>query len=218
MQKEGCPGGANGWRLEGMLEVLRGRRSVRRFRDEPLDRALLEGLVEAATWAPSAGNRQDWFFSVVTEPDLRAKVSEAVRRRWEEILRANDSRGAVGEAARYVQKYSDLSTASAIVAVSCRKTDAIQRALLGEDADIFGGGVLSAAMAAQNLLLAAHASGLGSCCLTGPMAAAEELHRLLGLDRRQRLVCLVALGRPADGAAPLAPARKPVSEVSKFFG
>ena len=55
--------------LEALQSFLRSRRSVRRFRPDPIDPALVRGLLEAARWAPSPHNRQPWRFVVVTDPD-----------------------------------------------------------------------------------------------------------------------------------------------------
>ncbi len=200
---------------DDLFGLIRERRSVRRFRDEPVGRATLERLVELASWAPSAGNRQDWLFTVVTSPKTRSEMAAAVRRRWEEILAESRESGVVEEAARYVSRYSDISGVPVVILVSARGVDAVQRRMLGEGADLAGGGFTSAAMAAQNLMLAAHALGLGSCCMTGPLAAGEELHRIAGLDRRQRIVCLVVLGQPTE--IPPAPKRKPVPEIVRFL-
>ena len=65
------------------------------------------------------------------------------------------------------------------------------------------------------LLLAAHATGLGACCMTGALAASAELAAIIGLDRRREIVCLVAVGRPAEN--PAAPSRKPTSEITEII-
>jgi len=199
----------------GLFEAIRGRRSVRKFRPDPVARETLGRLIEMAAWAPSAGNRQDWFFTVVDSADVRRRMDEAVRRRWDALVEGTGGKGTLGEAAKYVARYSDLSGAPVLILVSARRVDPLQRKLLGEAAEVAGGGILSASMAAQNLMLAAHALGLGSCCMTGPLAAGEELGRIAGLRPRQRIVCLIALGWPAE--APPAPPRRPVADISRFL-
>jgi nitroreductase len=69
-------------------------------------------------------------------------------------------------------------------------------------------------MAAQNLMLAAHALGLGSCCMTGALAARGELGEILELARKYEIICLIAVGWPDESPAP--PARKPLTEVARF--
>ena len=49
--------------------VIKNRRSVRKYREKPVPRELLEELMEAACWAPSADNAQPWYFVVLTKPE-----------------------------------------------------------------------------------------------------------------------------------------------------
>ena len=199
---------------EELFSLIRGRRSVRKFLKEPVERGTVERLVEWATWAPSAGNRQDWHFTVVTSPEVLGRMNEAIRRSWDAVLSEAGGKGAVADAVRYVSRHSGVLGAPALVVVSTREVDALQRRLFPGNAEVAVGGVISAAMAAQNLMLAAHAEGLGSCCMTGPLVAAKELKEISGLGPRQQVVCVIALGRPDE--APAAPPRKPVSEVATF--
>lgn len=62
-----------------LQEALTGRRTVRRFLDEPVPRDLVEKLVDAARWAPSACNLQLWEFVVVDDPELRAAIAAETR-------------------------------------------------------------------------------------------------------------------------------------------
>jgi nitroreductase len=110
--------------------------------------------------------------------------------------------------------FADFELAPAVVVVSARQADAFQTHMLGTDAAATLGSAASAAMAAQNMMLAAHALGLGACCMTGPLAARAELHRIIGMGRKQEVVCLIALGWPDE--QPEAPARKPVEAVVRF--
>jgi nitroreductase len=57
-----------------MLDIIRTRRSIRRFQDDPIPPDLIYELLEAARWAPSGGNSQPWVFVVVREPDNVRKV------------------------------------------------------------------------------------------------------------------------------------------------
>ena len=200
---------------DALLSLMRERRSIRRFRDEPVPQELLARLIEAATWAPSAGNRQDWFFSVVTSPDVKRQMADAVRARWDSIIAANRDSGIVGEVERYVAHFADFAAAPAVIVVSARSVDAVQRHLLGDAAPSTVRSACSAAMATQNLMLAAHALGLGTCCMTGALAARNELSQLLELNKKYELACLIAVGWPDESPAP--PARKPTTEIARFW-
>lgn len=197
--------------LAAFLVLAGARRSVRRFRAEPVPAPLLGALLEAAAWAPSAGNRQDWQFTVVTADDTKAAMARCVRERWAGLVAACDSEAVREELGRYAGNFDWFAAAPVVIAASTRGPETFLAHLLGVDAAPVAGARTSTAMAVQNLLLAAHAAGLGGCCLTGPVAAAAELRNLLGLDRRQELVCLVAIGYPAEQPAP--PPRRPADDI-----
>jgi nitroreductase len=63
-------------------DVLRRRRSVRAYRDEPVEEEKLGRVLEAARIAPSAANRQPWRFLVIRDPDLRERLLEAYSQPW----------------------------------------------------------------------------------------------------------------------------------------
>jgi len=199
---------------EVFLEFLRTRRSVRRFKPEPVSRATLEQIIEHAAYAPSAMNRQDWYFVIVEGEEKRRAMVEAARKRWEALAAAHFDSGAVGELAEHAVRYSRFDAAPVLVAIGCRRTDKLKQEVLGADAEVVAGSAISAAMAAQNLMLAAHALGLVTCCYTGPLAARKELEELLGFHRRHTLVCLIAVGVPDE--TPHAPARKPLRYITRF--
>ena len=199
----------------GELErTLRERRSVRRFADTPVARELICRIVEAGTWAPSAGNRQHWEFTVVVSEQIRRQMTDAVRERWTRLLESAAAGDVISEIREYSGNFAWFSTAPVVIVVSARSPDAFLNHWLGDAAVDVAGSTTSAAMAAQNLMLAAHGLGLGTCCLTGPLAAQEDLKRLVGLGKRQSLVCLVALGYPAE--RPAERPRKPLSEVMRI--
>ena len=197
------------------LDVFRQRRSVRQFLQQPVPRDLLLRVIEAGTWAPSAGNRQAWEFTLVTSATTLQAMAEVVRCRWETIMANLETSGIAEELAAYHRNFDWFSSVPVVIAVSARTPEAFLEQILGADAIDVSGAKTSAAMAAENLMLAAQSLGLGSCCLTGPLAAQQELKHLLGLGKRQSLVCLIALGYPAQSVAE--PGRKPVEDVMRII-
>jgi nitroreductase len=198
---------------DAVLEALRGRRSVRRFRADLVPREVIERALEAATWAPSPGNRQGWEFAVVTAEGAKRRLSDLARGGWERALAACPTE-AVGDAIRgYAENFLWFAEAPAVVAVAARSPEAFLSRMFGEDAADVAGTKAAAAMAAANLMLAAHALGLAACCLTGPLAGGRELAEALGFRPRMALVCLVALGYPAESPPP--PPRKPLADVAR---
>ena len=157
-----------------LYAAIHGRRSVRRFVGRPLDRAVLERIVEAATWAPSGGNAQTWRFVIVTEPARIAKLRTV-------------SPGLLGDPGAVVAVCQDLADARA-------KGSTLGETLLAP---------CDAAMAAQNLLLAAYAEGLGTCTVAS--FTHRAVARLLKLPENVEPVLLISVGVPDE--TPKAPPR-----------
>jgi nitroreductase len=172
-------------------------------------------LIEAASWAPSASNRQDWEFTIITSSRAKKGMEETVRNCWKSILDKSETGVIQEELEKYTKNFDWFSDAPVLMVISAKRPEVFLSNLLGEAAEDVAGTEISAAMAAQNLMLAAHALGIGSCCITGPLAAQEALRKLLGLGRRRKIVCLVALGYPAE--EPEAPLRKPVERIAKYI-
>ncbi|MGE5140329.1 MAG: nitroreductase family protein, partial [Rudaea sp.] len=64
-----------------LIEVMRSRRSIRRYQDRPVPPELLDGLLEAARWAPSAHNRQPWRFMVIESSETKSELAAAMGER-----------------------------------------------------------------------------------------------------------------------------------------
>ncbi|MFA6093475.1 MAG: nitroreductase family protein [Elusimicrobiota bacterium] len=200
--------------LNSFMDLARERRSVRDFLPDPVPHDLMQRLIDAASWAPSAGNRQDWEFIVVESAAAKRELASAVRKRWDALL-AKAQSGTTESLKNYASNFDWFANAPALVAVTSKTPADFLEELLGGTASAVSGGRLSAAMAAQNLMLSAHAAGLGSCCLTGPLAAQEEMKPILGISRRREIVCLIAVGRPLHN--PPAPVRKPLEKISRYI-
>ena len=187
-----------------LYEAIKGRRSVRRFKKNPVHKGLIEDVFEIALWAPSGMNRQNWKFFVLAgerkeqlvsisstsfeylEPHLqelfaeKPKIVEATRRFFKRL----------GEAPVVVCAYFE--PASAVDVTSYQNV----------------------AAAIQNLLLAAHARGLGTCWMTGPVYVADQINRFLGVED-MTLVAIIPLGYPDE--SPKVPPRRPDRVVFQGF-
>jgi nitroreductase len=187
--------------LPEFFEVVQRQRACRTFRSDSVGDDLVERVLEAATFAPSAENAQPWEFVVVRDELVRARIGDLTRQAWRgggrayaearlsPQLLADVDRGAEG----------DLSAAPVLVVV-CGDTRRAHEAVV--PASIFP--------AVQNLLLAANALGLGAALTTLPTAFAVELRELLALPDHVRPLAVVPLGHPARVLGP--PRREPVSD------
>jgi nitroreductase len=165
----------------GLREALSGRRSVREYLAKPVPRNLLEEVIEAATWAPSAMNEQPWRFTVVSD---RALMDSMSARAKAYLLSANLG---MPERLRFMLADRDFQIfhrAPVLVVISAP----VEIRWRIEDCSL----------AAANFMLAAHAYGLGSCWIgfaqdwlaTPDGAAAIELPKTMGA------VAPIAVGWP----------------------
>lgn len=211
---------------EFLTTFLRSRRSVRKFSERAVDKAILRRLIEAATTAPSSTNRQPWRFAVVTSKELRAKIVGAVRDRtaaMQEIIRRSHHAEAFGAYGDFF--YEPLESAPVIVIPQYRDhPDQIAYLLEagGGDPSAFHTpasmqvDLCSTSGAVMTLLLQAHAEGLGACWMAGPTVAKPEIHALLGIREPWRMLGAIALGHAAE-VPKEAPARRSLARVVTFF-
>lgn len=194
---------------QALLSLIRERRSVRRFRDDPLPEGTLERLLEAARWAPSASNRQPYRFVAIEEPESRSRMAEMVQ----EALQAKLAGLADHERALatvYARDFVIFENAPLVLAVYFRASNPLAERF-GMPADWDVGAVSSASAAVMNLLLAAHALGLGACWMTGPLVAASSLEAFLSVPTGWRLSAIIPVGFAAE--VPPAPGRRTVSQL-----
>lgn len=209
------------------LEWLQSRRSLRRFTARPIERDVLARLIDAAITAPSATNRQPWRFAVVTAPATRAAIVDAVRARTTAIkaVIANshhaDDFGSYGDFF-----FEPLESAQAIVVPQYREYPDLIAQLIasggGDPASFVTPGAMptelcATSAAVMNLLLQAHAEGLGACWMAGPTVARDDLARLLDVAPPWRMIGTIALGWPAAPPAER-PGRKPIDKIAVWYG
>ncbi len=190
-----------------MLEWMRTRRSVRTFAKQPIDKAILERVLDAATTAPSSSNRQPWKWAIVTAPDVKQAIVTAIEARATEIkaiiARGHhaDDYGSYGDFF-----YEPLRDAAAIVVPQYRPYPDLIANLIasgGGDASQYTTAgamqaeLVSTSAAIMALLLQAHAEGLGACMMAGPMIAKDQIHALLGITQPWQMVGAIALGHLA---------------------
>jgi len=219
-------------------EAIRGRRSVRHFLAEPVPRADIEAMLEAACWAPSSTNFQPWRFLVVLRSDLIQQMARLVYDRFNGGLkevrqrRREPEARVAGALLRFLRGYGSFFGNAPAVIVACGVPYSVPKFGLAADAAIAkiatsGGEQVahtffstvdkSVAMATQNLLLKAHAMGYGTVAMDTPLAVGDQIKTLLDIPANDpmRVIMLVALGRPAE--VPLPPPRRSVAEVARFY-
>ena len=187
--------------MPGFFDVVLGQRACRQFSDEPVDDALVERCIEAATHAPSAENRQPWEFVVVRDAERRSAIGTLTRDAWRGGGRAHSEDRLPPKLLAEVDAGAEGGVAGApVLVVVCGNSETGMAVTLPS----------SVYPAVQNLLLAAGALGLGSALTTLALLQEDEFRTLLALPPSVRPMAVVPIGWPA---APLGPPRRlPVSE------
>jgi coenzyme F420-0:L-glutamate ligase / coenzyme F420-1:gamma-L-glutamate ligase len=200
---------------EAFLSLAQSRRSIRRFAERAVPRTELLRLFEAARWAPSNHNRQPWKFVVWEDKQRIVRLAEKVGARLSEKLKELPA-VASSYSAEFSRYATFFATAPVLIVVLHKRPASFSAVWLENvpQADLVSGEPLSAAMAVQNLLLAAHTCGLGACVLTAPLVVKDLFADELPPPAGHELTCLVAVGYPAE--TPAAPRRKSIEQIVEF--
>lgn len=198
--------------VDALVRLMRSRRSCRRFREKAVARELLEDLVKIGITAPSGTNSQGWTFTLLPERKdvqalgaLTAAYYSRLNRAAANPLLRIASRLVSGRVLQnYYEKYYK-TVKEALEEWQKRGTD---RLFHGAPAAILVGNspasscpAEDAMLATQNILLAAHAMGLGTCLIgfaVEAMRRDQRIGRKIGLERRETIYAVIAIGFPRD--------------------
>lgn len=169
------------------IEAIYTRQSIGKIKEETLPRELIEQLLDAAVQAPNHYKVRPWRFIVLTGA-ARERLGEILA----DILR--QSKPDLPESA-YEKERNKPLRAPVVIAVAVEKPSHPKEDLTEN--------ICAAAAATQNLLLAAHALGLGAKWRTGSPAYRPEVKKFLGLAPDQPLIAFVYLGYPAFAPPPV---------------
>lgn len=194
-------------------EVLEGRRSVRTFEDRPVEKALIERMIEAGTRAPNAHNNQSWRFVIVTDKRELTRMVLAMQPKYRQAL-LNSGMAAEEVEALAEKRKLRLTSAPAAILPCVAKDDL---PVYDDEERTHGDwmmAVQSAALAAGNILLAAHALGLGGVWICAPMFAPEAVRDAFDLPGDWVAQGMLVIGYPAE--KPDFRERKPLAEVVRW--
>ena len=204
------PGGRD---VSDLVRLMSSRWSCRNFKPDAVDRAVLEDLVRIGITAPSGTNSQRWTFTIVPDRASVERVGEVVSdffRRLNRLAarapvrllsRLFDRKDRLGV---YYREYYD-SVQEALASWDAERRD---RLFHGAPAAILVGAAPGAScpsedalLASQNILLAAHAMGLGTCLIgfvVEAMRADRKIGVALGIPKGEKIYAVIAIGHPAE--------------------
>ena len=207
-----------------LFEAIEGRKSIRRFKQSPVPDADIRKILDAGRLAPSANNTQPWSFIVIKDKATLKQMTDAVREMIDRMVPFAESEKQAQRLAAYKSNYyTFFENAPVVIAVMMEGYDAGTDRLLAkmgyspEDVKRLRPlpGLQSVSAAIQNMLLAVHALGYGSCWMTGPLVAQEAFEKLLGFGKEKFIAALLPVGVPDEN--PQARSRKPLEETVRII-
>jgi nitroreductase len=203
--------------------IMRERRSVRRYKPDAPPDELVERVLAAATTAPSASNKQPWRFFVVKNPERIREAAAAVRTEVDAV--AEHVPADSEEAFRAYGDYFTRFESAPVLVVPAHRGQRVLSHLVDDAiaperrARIVAmerdSGLVSTSLAIMNLLLAAHASGLGASAMTGPLLAEHRLQELFGIPASWGIAALIPIGFSDE--VPRVPERKRLDAVVRWI-
>jgi nitroreductase len=164
-----------------VTQAIMGRRSIRKYLNKPVEHEKLVMIAECAINAPSGSNRQPWLVRVIENQELLAEINEVYKEVNAVQLRRDKS-------------FKNMFRNAPNVIVVCTPAK--------------GGGEVDAGMLAENIMLAAHSLGLGTCCLGGIVRflksndKAQFFVNELNIPVDYRINFLIAIGYPDESPEP----------------
>jgi nitroreductase len=181
-----------------VLDCIRARRSTRQFQERQIEAEHLEAILDAAIWAPSGGNSQSWLFTAIQDKYILSKINELVKEGFQHWIPDDDYPGKHrAKSSAQMKDYHFFHHAPTLIIASNRPN--------------YENAMADCALALENIFLAAHSLGLGSCYI-------NQLHWLrndpeirnylfeLGIPKEHTICSSAAIGYIARESS--APVRK----------
>jgi len=170
-----------------LMEAIRGRRSIRKYKPDPIPEDTLQKIMEAVRWSPSWANTQCWEVIIVRDPNMKSALANT-------LTKTNPSLSSMTEAS--------------IVLVLCGKKG-VSGFKKGEAATVKGDWLMfDTGIAMQTLCLTAHSLGLGTVVVG--LFDHKKVEEILGVPQNVEVVAMTPLGYPATEGS--VPKRKEISE------
>ncbi|MGG0717306.1 nitroreductase [Robertmurraya massiliosenegalensis] len=185
------------------LEALRTRRSIGRVQDKEVPKELIEKIIETATWAPNHVKTEPWRFFVLTG-DGRKRLGDTLA----SIVEKDMDDPTTEDNKRKIEKARKNPFRAPVIIVAAVEPSEHPKVILKEEYAAVNAGV-------QNMLIAAHALGLGAIWRTGKPCYDREASNLFGLSEKGEVLGFIYIGYPDMN--PPAKKVKPVDEVTTWI-
>lgn len=171
------------------LETIKTRRSTRKFKNEPVEKALLEKVIEAGRYAPSGGNSQSTHFIVITNKEILSTLQDKVKTAFAAMEL---------EPGMYKSKVNSIKASKSGMYIYDYNAPAL---IVTANQKDYGNNIADCACALENMMLAANELNLGSCWINQLRWLNEDETILeamyeLGMDESERVYGALAIGYP----------------------
>ena len=198
-----------------IYEVMQTQRAIRRWTDEPVDRATVERIIQAGCWAPSGSNSQPWGFLVVTDDAKRERLAAAIRESFAQ--RFGDDRPdpdqiedpTTRRMLRGAFNLFDNFAAAPVWIIPC-----LVRPESPAPSGLLAGSSIYPSI--QNIMLAARAEGLGTVLTTPQDGIMDQLRDELNIPDNALPVAIIPMGHPNANFGPVT--RRPLSTFLHWNG
>ena len=194
-----------------LFEAIRTQRAIRRFTTDPVPGEAITTILDAAIRAPSAANRQHWYFLLIRDPETKRRIGKWYKSSWS----AADGNVQPGQGIS-----SPVYQSADNLANHMGEAPVLILACINHAGDGPGPGSITQGSsiypAVQNLLLAARGLGLGTVLTTLHRRYEDEIKEFLEIPQNLETVALIPVGYPAEGEHFGGSRRKPVEEVTFY--
>jgi len=191
-----------------ILDVLVSRKSIRRYKSDPVPEELIDKILEAARWAPTGENYQPWRFIVIRDPETKNKIGDLAK---------------LGSGSRMTTWYclGEMQERFTKIEDPVKRAEVLRFMYSGEVSEFAKQAPLVIAVigtlmegsvdvpydlsaAAENILLEAHSLGLGACWVHGPVAStrdAKKFKNILNIPTgigEYKVIAYIAIGWPKE--------------------
>ena len=198
-----------------IYEVMQTQRAIRRWTDEPVEREVIERIIQAACWAPSGSNSQPWGFLVVTDDGIRERLAAAIREMFSARFSGDMPNPdeiddpTTRRMMRGAFNLFDNFAAAPVWIIPC-----LVRPESPAPSGLLAGSSIYPSI--QNLMLAARAEGLGTVLTTPQDGIMDQLREELNIPDNALPVAMIPMGHPNANFGPVT--RKPLDEFLHWNG
>lgn len=204
------------------LEFIYKRHSVRKFKNEDVPMEDIREMLQAAGYAPSGKNLQNWHFVIIKKDEVKEGIAQVIERKNAEIaanIREEKERESFTKMLRFQTFVKNAPVLVLVYAGPYPITGHEALKSMGASQDLIDNllrpspGIQNIGAAMENFMLAAANMGYGTCWMTSPNYAGEEISKYIGFEKEgYYLAAMTPLGVP-ESMEFKRPPRKPIDEI-----